>query len=61
MHEALGGAIRYAFDELRLHRIMANDVPTNERAGGFSGAWASSSRATRATTSLSARSFEITC
>jgi ribosomal-protein-alanine N-acetyltransferase len=33
MHEALGAAIRYAFDELRLHRIMANYVPTNERSG----------------------------
>jgi ribosomal-protein-alanine N-acetyltransferase len=33
MHEALGGAIRYAFDELRLHRIMANYLPTNERSG----------------------------
>jgi ribosomal-protein-alanine N-acetyltransferase len=33
MHEALGGAIRYAFDELQLHRIMANYVPTNERSG----------------------------
>jgi ribosomal-protein-alanine N-acetyltransferase len=33
MHEALEAAIRYAFDELRLHRIMANYVPTNERSG----------------------------
>jgi [ribosomal protein S5]-alanine N-acetyltransferase len=33
MHEALGASIRYAFDELRLHRIMANYVPTNERSG----------------------------
>jgi ribosomal-protein-alanine N-acetyltransferase len=33
MHEALVGAIKYAFDELRLHRIMANYVPTNERSG----------------------------
>jgi ribosomal-protein-alanine N-acetyltransferase len=33
MHEALAAAIRYAFDELRLHRIMANYIPTNERSG----------------------------
>jgi ribosomal-protein-alanine N-acetyltransferase len=33
MYEALGGAIRYAFDDLALHRIMANYVPTNERSG----------------------------
>lgn len=33
MREALSAAIRYAFDELRLHRIMANYVPTNERSG----------------------------
>lgn len=33
MHEALRGAIKYVFDELRLHRIMANYVPTNERSG----------------------------
>jgi [ribosomal protein S5]-alanine N-acetyltransferase len=32
MHEALEAAIRYAFDELRLHRIMANYVPDNERS-----------------------------
>jgi ribosomal-protein-alanine N-acetyltransferase len=33
MHEALKAAIAYAFDDLRLHRIMANYVPTNERSG----------------------------
>jgi ribosomal-protein-alanine N-acetyltransferase len=33
MREALSAAIRYAFDELHLHRIMANYVPTNERSG----------------------------
>lgn len=33
MYEALSAAIRYAFDELHLHRIMANYVPTNERSG----------------------------
>lgn len=33
MHEALGAAINYAFERLRLHRIMANYVPTNERSG----------------------------
>lgn len=33
MFEALGAAVRYVFDELRLHRIMANYVPTNERSG----------------------------
>jgi [ribosomal protein S5]-alanine N-acetyltransferase len=33
MSEALTAAIRYAFDELNLHRIMANYMPTNERSG----------------------------
>jgi [ribosomal protein S5]-alanine N-acetyltransferase len=33
MTEALTEAIRFAFDDLRLHRIMANYVPTNERSG----------------------------
>lgn len=33
MREALSAAIRYAFEDLRLHRIMANYVPTNERSG----------------------------
>ena len=33
MQEALEVVIGYAFDELRLHRIMANYLPTNERSG----------------------------
>ncbi|HEV2911735.1 MAG TPA: ribosomal protein S5-alanine N-acetyltransferase [Pyrinomonadaceae bacterium] len=33
MFEALEAATRYAFDHLRLHRIMANYVPVNERSG----------------------------
>ena len=33
MFEALTAACRYAFENLRLHRIMANYVPTNERSG----------------------------
>ncbi len=33
MHEALTAAIAYTFEELRLHRIMANYLPTNERSG----------------------------
>jgi ribosomal-protein-alanine N-acetyltransferase len=33
MFEALAGAVKYAFETLRLHRIMANYVPTNERSG----------------------------
>lgn len=33
MDEALRAAIRYAFDDLRLHRIMANYRPINERSG----------------------------
>jgi ribosomal-protein-alanine N-acetyltransferase len=33
MREALTAAIEYAFTELRLHRIMANYLPTNERSG----------------------------
>ena len=33
MYEALQTAIRYVLDELGLHRICANYVPTNERSG----------------------------
>lgn len=33
MQEALRATLRYAFDELRLHRVMANYQPTNERSG----------------------------
>ena len=33
MSEALHAATRYAFENLRLHRIMANYVPSNERSG----------------------------
>jgi [ribosomal protein S5]-alanine N-acetyltransferase len=33
MYEALTAATRYAFDHLRLHRIMANYLPVNERSG----------------------------
>jgi ribosomal-protein-alanine N-acetyltransferase len=33
MTEALGAAIPYVFDRLKLHRIQANYVPTNERSG----------------------------
>ena len=32
MHEALQRVIEYAFGERKLHRIMANYVPTNERS-----------------------------
>lgn len=32
MSEALAAVIRYAFDELRLHRLEANVIPTNERS-----------------------------
>lgn len=32
MHEAADAAIRYVFDELGLHRVMANHLPTNERS-----------------------------
>jgi [ribosomal protein S5]-alanine N-acetyltransferase len=32
MHEALGAVIRHAFDVLRLHRVQANYLPTNERS-----------------------------
>jgi ribosomal-protein-alanine N-acetyltransferase len=35
MYEALTAATRYAFETLRLHRIMANYVPVNERSGGL--------------------------
>ncbi|MFP6684138.1 MAG: GNAT family N-acetyltransferase [Polyangiaceae bacterium] len=33
MTEALSAAIEYVFDELKLHRIMASYIPTNERSG----------------------------
>jgi [ribosomal protein S5]-alanine N-acetyltransferase len=33
MREALGAAIGHAFSVLKLHRIMANYQPTNERSG----------------------------
>ncbi|MDX6693197.1 MAG: [ribosomal protein S5]-alanine N-acetyltransferase [Blastocatellia bacterium] len=33
MREALTAAIEYAFADLKLHRIMANYVPANERSG----------------------------
>jgi len=33
MEEALRAAIAYCFDELNLHRIMANYMPVNERSG----------------------------
>ncbi|HEY0404928.1 MAG TPA: GNAT family N-acetyltransferase [Pyrinomonadaceae bacterium] len=33
MREALTAAIEYVFEDLRLHRIMANYLPTNERSG----------------------------
>jgi ribosomal-protein-alanine N-acetyltransferase len=34
MTEGLGAAIDYVFGPLRMHRIMANYVPTNERSAG---------------------------
>lgn len=33
MYEALTAAIKYAFEELNLHRVMANYMPGNERSG----------------------------
>jgi ribosomal-protein-alanine N-acetyltransferase len=33
MKEALSASLNYAFDSLKLHRIMANYQPTNERSG----------------------------
>jgi ribosomal-protein-alanine N-acetyltransferase len=33
MEEALRAAIGYCFEELGLHRVMANYMPTNERSG----------------------------
>ncbi|MDE2571231.1 MAG: ribosomal protein S5-alanine N-acetyltransferase [bacterium] len=35
MREGLQAAIGYVFDELGLHRIMANYQPTNERSGNL--------------------------
>lgn len=37
MREALSAAIDHAFRELRLHRIMANHRPENERSGALLG------------------------
>lgn len=33
MSEALRGVVGFAFEELRLHRLEANYVPTNQRSG----------------------------
>ena len=33
MHEALQITICYAFEDLRLHRIHANHLPSNVRSG----------------------------
>lgn len=33
MYEALDASIRYVFEEMRLHRIMANYLPHNHRSG----------------------------
>ncbi|MBV9788440.1 MAG: GNAT family N-acetyltransferase [Chloroflexi bacterium] len=33
MTEALQAAIRYVFDELHMHRVMANYLPHNQRSG----------------------------
>jgi len=35
MFEALRAAITYMFQDLGLHRVMANYMPTNERSGGL--------------------------
>jgi [ribosomal protein S5]-alanine N-acetyltransferase len=33
MYEALGAAIQHVFEQLRVHRIMANYMPANQRSG----------------------------
>ncbi len=33
MSEAVAAALRYVFEEMNIHRVMANYVPTNERSG----------------------------
>jgi ribosomal-protein-alanine N-acetyltransferase len=33
--EAVGAVVRFAFEELRLHRVMANYQPTNHRSGNL--------------------------
>ena len=35
MHEALEAAIRHVFEVLKLHRIMANYMPSNERSAAL--------------------------
>ncbi len=35
LREALEVSIRYVFDDLRMHRIMANYMPFNRRSGGL--------------------------
>jgi [ribosomal protein S5]-alanine N-acetyltransferase len=31
--EAVNAVVQYAFNEMKLHRVMANYIPTNERSG----------------------------
>lgn len=33
MYEGVRAALEYVFNELKLHRVMANYIPTNERSG----------------------------
>ena len=49
MSEGLGLVLRYAFGELRLHRLEANIQPGNRPRSPWSGGKASARRATRRT------------
>jgi [ribosomal protein S5]-alanine N-acetyltransferase len=35
MFESISAALQYVFDDMNLHRIMANYMPTNERSGNL--------------------------
>lgn len=35
MREAVAAVVKFAFETLRLHRVMANYLPTNERSGAL--------------------------
>jgi hypothetical protein len=53
MHEAVSEIIRFAFDDLRLHRLQANYQPHNQRSAACCSAWVLSKKAWRVITCIS--------